>query len=697
MNGWQQRWQRLRPKRLASRLGLATGLQLLLVAGSLSGLTYALGQRSGLQVSELYRRNASIRELSERLSQKLSFPRTINDLNLLEVTTNPDTLKDFNHLSQVFWRQMQVFPVAYINYGSADGEFIGIERTDDGQLLLNEDTPKLGRGTIGVYAMERDGQRGKLLETIAGMNAFHEEAWYADTVKSGKPTWSAIYSWEDKPEIFSISYNAPIYGPGQRLIGVIGVDMVLSQLSTWLQGVWQSRDGLALIVEPDGTLVASSTPSYTLERIDGRMARTRLQSLKDPLAQELRRAFLEARQPEQRALRINHPDRVSVGGHPYFIEASPWGQPEGLNWLLLTAIAADSRATNSERDAWVALGATSAALAVALWVLSRLIRSLLLPLRQLQGAAQQLSQSLENPDRQTSLSLPSRLGSDAGEEMASLEASISQLVARFNALTGELRQREESLRQLLERERYRDAQALALLKDKLRSSLEAAAVAHEINQPLSVLLLNSQLLLERARTDQGSELPAAWREQLHSIRDEANRVVSTIEKMRSLLRNVQTEHQRLDLRAVAQSALLYARTGTAAARLGIDSTGLDQNPAAAAWIEGDAAQIQIAIVNLLRNAAEALVERTPSAPWIGVSLLREQEHWRLRVADNGPGFQRKAAEAPPLHTTKSNGSGLGLFMVRTTMKNHGGRVELGTSARGGAQVDLVFRAPTTTG
>ena len=697
MNGWQQRWQRLRPKRLASRLGLATGLQLLLVAGSLSGLTYALGQRSGLQVSELYRRNASIRELSERLSQKLSFPRTINDLNLLEVTTNPDTLKDFNHLSQVFWRQMQVFPVAYINYGSADGEFIGIERTDDGQLLLNEDTPKLGRGTIGVYAMERDGQRGKLLETIAGMNAFHEEAWYADTVKSGKPTWSAIYSWEDKPEIFSISYNAPIYGPGQRLIGVIGVDMVLSQLSTWLQGVWQSRDGLALIVEPDGTLVASSTPSYTLERIDGRMARTRLQSLKDPLAQELRRAFLEARQPEQRALRINHPDRVSVGGHPYFIEASPWGQPEGLNWLLLTAIAADSRATNSERDAWVALGATSAALAVALWVLSRLIRSLLLPLRQLQGAAQQLSQSLEKPDRQTSLSLPSRLGSDAGEEMASLEASISQLVARFNALTGELRQREDSLRQLMERERYRDAQALALLKDKLRSSLEAAAVAHEINQPLSVLLLNSQLLLERARTDQGSELPAAWREQLHSIRDEANRVVSTIEKMRSLLRNVQTEHQRLDLRAVAQSAVLYARTGTAAARLGIDSTGLDQNPAAAAWIEGDAAQIQIAIVNLLRNAAEALVERTPSAPWIGISLLREQEHWRLRVADNGPGFQRKAAEAPPLHTTKSNGSGLGLFVVRTTMENHGGRVELGTSTRGGAQVDLVFRAPTTTG
>jgi len=49
----------------------------------------------------------------------------------------------------------------------------------------------------------------------------------------------------------------------------------------------------------------------------------------------------------------------------------------------------------------------------------------------------------------------------------------------------------------------------------------------------------------------------------------------------------------------------------------------------------------------------------------------------------------------PLHTTKSNGSGLGLFVVRTTMENHRGSVELGTSATGGAQVDLMFQASTT--
>ena len=101
---------------------------------------------------------------------------------------------------------------------------------------------------MAVYRLGPTGERGRLMELIPGMTTFHQEAWYADTVRAGRPTWSAIYSWEDKPEIFSISFNTPIYSAGQ-LQGVIGVDMVLSQLSTWLAEIWRHQGGLALIVE----------------------------------------------------------------------------------------------------------------------------------------------------------------------------------------------------------------------------------------------------------------------------------------------------------------------------------------------------------------------------------------------------------------------------------------------------------------
>ena len=266
-----------------------------------------------------------------------------------------------------------------------------------------------------------------------------------------------------------------------------------------------------------------------------------------------------------------------------------------------------------------------------------------------------------------------------------LTLPLAAIVGRL--ITKPLRDAQQRLQAL---SRLKDAQTLALLKDKLSSSLQAAAVAHEINQPLSMVLLNSQLLLHQsAGTDL---LPASSRDQLHKLATEAQRVVLTIEKMRTLLRNVQTEHRRIDLREVAQSAVLYARSATAAAHLGLDSSGLEGEASGPAWIEGDGAQIQIAIVNLLRNACEALVEADVLDPWIGISLRRDGAHWRLAVADNGPGFRGDETDAAPLHTTKAEGSGLGLFVVRTTMDHHGGRMDLGRSERGGALVELRFSA-----
>ena len=63
------------------------------------------------------------------------------------------------------------------------------------------------------------------------MSDTHEEAWYVDTVKAGKPTWSSIYAWEDQPEIHSVSYNTPLFDADRELLGVIGVDMVPEMLA----------------------------------------------------------------------------------------------------------------------------------------------------------------------------------------------------------------------------------------------------------------------------------------------------------------------------------------------------------------------------------------------------------------------------------------------------------------------------------
>ena len=685
------------PQRLSNRLAVVSALQLLLVTGTFSLLSYSLGRRSGLQLSETYRQNASVVELATRLSNKLSYPIWINQLNLNWLRHNPQRERDVTALSERFWEQMQVFPVDYINLGSSDGAFVGMERSADGQLLLNEDTPRSGRGSMAIYAMTPSGHRGALLERIPGMTTTHEEAWYTETVKAGQPTWSSIYAWEDQPEVFSISYNAPLYGPNRSLRGVVGVDMVLSQMSEWLRGVWNNQRGLAVIVEPSGDLVACSQPRLTLRRQGGRVSRANLAQLSDPLAQALSSQFFQRRpygrfQPRARRVdRSQPPQRVTIAGQAYTLQASPWGQAEGLNWILLTALATDPSSTSAERQTWIALAAAAAALAGALVLINRQIQSLLTPLGQLEAASRQLGERLSHAGGAIpgTLHFNSNLPARAGDELMALDGAISELVERYNQLNSDLQEARE-------RERFRDAQTLALLQDKLRSSLQAAAVAHEINQPLSVLLLQSQLLLERSSAAGAPALPESWQQQLQSIQAEADRVVLTIEKMRALLRNVQTEHQRLDLRAVAQSALLYARSGGPSSRLPIDSRQLE-GLEGAAWISGDAVQVQIAIVNLLRNAAEALIEADAAEPWIGISLSRQREQWWLEVADNGPGLPANALNDAPLNTSKGSGSGLGLFVVRTTMENHQGLVESSRSPQGGALLRLRFPALPTTG
>lgn len=670
------------PRRLANRIALASSLQLLVVTGSFGALSFLLGRQSGLETAELYRQNASVVDLSTQLSRKLNYPIWINQLNLTWLQQRPQRQGDMAALSERFATQMRVFPVDYINFGGADGRFLGVERGSAGTLLLNEDSLRSGRGAMAIYRLGPNGERGPLVERIPGMTATHQEAWYVDTARAGRPLWSSIYAWEDQPEVFSISYNAPLYGPDRRLQGVVGVDMVLSQLSRWLQGVWRNRSGLALIVEPNGDLVASSDPGGILLRRGAAVRRANLAELRTPVAQALKGHFFA---PDGRGgLRLRPealspmapPLRADLAGRSLTLAATPWGRQEGLNWLLLTALEVGPDVATAERASLWALLSAAAALAAVAVLINRQIRTLLQPLGQLQRASSQLVDLLRShPESPQHQPFRSGLSDTAGEELAALDQAIGALVEQYNRLTQDLQTAQE-------RERFRDAQTLALLKDKLRSSLQAAAVAHEINQPLSVLLLTSQLLLKQP-------LPEALQQQLLSIQGEANRVVDTIEQMRTLLRNVQTEHQPLNLRDVVLSALLYARSSGLAAAASIDSSALEQDPTPA-WVQGDAAQIQIALVNLLRNATEAIPGEQPT--WIEVALRPEAEAWCLEVSDNGPGLPEGLLDQAPLTTSKANGSGLGLFVVQTTMENHQGRLETGTSARGGALLRLRFPA-----
>lgn len=215
------------------------------------------------------------------------------------------------------------------------------------------------------------------------------------------------------------------------------------------------------------------------------------------------------------------------------------------------------------------------------------------------------------------------------------------------------------------------------LETKLKTSLSASAVAHEINQPLSSILLQSKIALQQRDNE---------REALRFIAKEVQCVVVTIDKMKTLLRNVQTDHRAIDLAEVVQSALLYNKGLLAKHRIKLRTAGLDHP----CRIEGDDEQLQLALTNLLRNAAEAISEAKPKKREIALDLTAKGDAVELVIGDSGPGWPADGPAEVPLTTTKRAGMGIGLYVVRTAMENHHGEIVFGRSPLGGAEVRLKF-------
>jgi signal transduction histidine kinase len=261
-----------------------------------------------------------------------------------------------------------------------------------------------------------------------------------------------------------------------------------------------------------------------------------------------------------------------------------------------------------------------------------------------------------------------------------LEAQVA-LTKRAEA---DLRAQQKEVLAAHRREQASAARQRRMLKLKLESSLMASAVAHEIKLPLSTILLRTRLAL-----DSGESGP----ETLEALAHDAQEVVRTIEKMNILLRSVQTEHTLVNLTEVIRTCLVESKGHFDRQGITVTASGLDRP----CVIDGDDAQLRIAIANVLRNAAESLAAVAGGAamPTIAVSLRRRKRSAVLAIGDSGPGWSGAERDGPLLATTKPSGSGLGLYVVRTVMRNHRAKIAFRDSPLGGAELRLWFPREAT--
>lgn len=218
----------------------------------------------------------------------------------------------------------------------------------------------------------------------------------------------------------------------------------------------------------------------------------------------------------------------------------------------------------------------------------------------------------------------------------------------------------------------------------------ASALAHEINQPLTAaraLARSAQHILEQPNTDlarAGSNLGA-----LVAQIDHAGGV---IRRMRDFLRRGQPRFSTINIGLMLQDAVLLARPDALVKQTRIDLDIADGLPA----VFGDSIQLQQVVLNLLRNATDAIAEARPAEGHIRVGARYNSDGPAVEfsVRDNGTGVANAAALFEPLSSSKSDGLGLGLSISANIIHAHSGRIWLVTGERGATEFRISLPVQT---
>jgi PAS domain S-box-containing protein len=202
-----------------------------------------------------------------------------------------------------------------------------------------------------------------------------------------------------------------------------------------------------------------------------------------------------------------------------------------------------------------------------------------------------------------------------------------------------------------------------------------AGVAHELNNPLAILVAQATLLKEKA-DDEDIRRRA---ERIHAAAERSGRIVKSFLAM---ARQKAPNREPINLNEVVEAALEVTAYGRRSGGIEV-SAGLALD---LPTVIGDRDLLGQVTANLLLNAQQALIDR--GNPRIWVSTSSDADGVMLTVADNGPGVPPDIAERifEPYFTTKSvgAGTGLGLSISRTVVENHGGRIAIVPRPGGGA-------------
>ena len=666
--------------------------------------------------------------------------------------------KDRELLERLLFQQLRSAPqFAGAYYGDADGNFVFVKRNGTDQFItkiidVSRDVPVelLTRDLeFGLENFERDPTDTYDPRT---------RLWYQSADAMRKSIWTDPYIFftSRSPGITAAS---PVIVDGNRLQGVVGVDIEISALSDFLSQLKIGSNGAALIMNKNGDVIAH--PDQTLLALaddKGGFRFPRIDQINDPVA---RAAFGELQEDGTVDLAKTIYASFRHKGSKFMSLKMPF-DVEGIPWTILVYAPEDDfigpiRA-NQTRNILIAVFVAAATGLVGLLLANAIhkpvrafaVRSALIsqgeldpndPLPKTYRELEQANQALVNEisqRKQTEAEYQSTFDL-ASRGMAQIEPGTGRIL-KANERLGEILGRSahglpgtniaafldssdkeflKSVRQAIRSEAgfglegrairspntqiwislngvvIRDAadrpiyivatidditqaqeaeQKIATLNREVAQYSRhnmlgelATGLAHELNQPLTAITQNADAALFKIQSNE--DVTPDVRDILEEIDRQSYQAADIIKALRSLVRKddgIQSTFNLNDLLEQSRQLVL-----SEASENDVDIRIETDRPVT---VKGVRVQVAQVVVNLLRNAIEAIAEAGPDTRQVKVSMQERDRFVEVCVEDTGPGVPAGISLFTKFETSKAKGMGLGLSICRTLVNANGGKL-----------------------
>lgn len=371
-------------KRIPSRRGpglraiTALAFALLVIAVSFVGgvIFHSYAERALTNLSHDLAAEAGQR-ITARIDGFLGAVNNIRTLNSRAAESGRIDLTSPRELAAYLMREVEAFPgVHYSYFANMQGGIVtaGTDKQGNRRILATDD---FRAGRFARYSADENGARLNLLGSIPFFDA-RDRDWFINAVESKGPVWTEVYPGALDP-VLGLSCAFPAYGPDGGLRGVFGVDIILYEMNAFLRSFPIGRTGLAFIYEPEGGMLAASTPEdQTVRTVDAptsKMERIQATEAPHPLIRAAARTMLARKNPAAPDTPVRM--EFTTDGQRYFLHCRSYRQPPNLHWQVAVVIPADDYLGSIfqlRQDAIILTGAATLlailfAFAIAGWII----------------------------------------------------------------------------------------------------------------------------------------------------------------------------------------------------------------------------------------------------------------------------------------------------------------------------------------